>query len=98
LVHDRKALAMTGDLSSTGDFSWQAEAACRDADQRLFFSTQEPDVRAALAYCARCTVRGICLQTAMSRRERFGVWGGTRERERRRIFRERSRRRSDDAA
>jgi len=63
----------------------------------LFYSGEEDDTRAALAFCSRCEVREACLQTALDRREAFGVWGGTTESHRRRLFR-RDRRRQDSAA
>lgn len=79
------------------DEDWQLRAACRDADLALFYSTEEPDTRKALAICDGCPVREACLEVAMYRREAFGVWGGTSEAERRRIFR-RERRRQQPAA
>lgn len=79
------------------DDSWQLRAACRGADMELFYSGEESDTRAALALCARCEVRDACLATAVARREAFGIWGGTTESHRRRIFR-RDRRRQDSAA
>lgn len=33
-------------------------------------------VKAALAMCEECPVRAQCLQDALARGERFGVWGG----------------------
>lgn len=81
------------------DLDWQADAACRTASVELFYSHDERDIRRALALCERCEVRGTCLEFAMEHREHFGVWGGTTERERRRIFRrERRGRRNDNAA
>lgn len=71
--------------------SWQRLAACRDADVELFYREDEPAEDAALELCAMCDVRGACLAAAMARREAFGVWGGTRGRERRRLFRRESR-------
>ena len=35
--------------------------------------------------CAGCPVRAQCLEHALAHDERFGVWGGTSERERRRL-------------
>lgn len=69
------------------DDSWQELAACRGADVELFYSTDDADVAAALAYCERCPVRDPCYDSAMSSRDPFGVWGGTPEAHRRRVFR-----------
>lgn len=69
------------------DLEWQERANCRSADMELFYSPEEDDIRAALVYCRACAVRSACLRHAMAHRESFGVWGGTTERERRRVFR-----------
>lgn len=43
--------------------------------------------------CARCPVRGVCLELALANREPYGVWGGLDERERQGLLRERMRER-----
>jgi WhiB family redox-sensing transcriptional regulator len=35
--------------------------------------------------CVGCDVRAECLEYAMANDERFGIWGGLSERERRRL-------------
>jgi WhiB family transcriptional regulator, redox-sensing transcriptional regulator len=80
------------------DDRWLERAACRGRDVELFYSLEEEDVRAALAICAVCEVQTECYERAMTGREAFGVWGGTTETERRRIFRRERRRRQDPAA
>lgn len=79
---------------------WPLRAACRGLDAELFFSTEVADMRRALQVCSTCPVRGQCLQVAMDAREAFGVWGGTPEKVRRRVFRreQRGRRGQADAA
>jgi WhiB family transcriptional regulator, redox-sensing transcriptional regulator len=77
---------------------WQDRAACRGADVELFFPSDEAVAAAALEYCTRCTVRAACLAFAMSVREPHGVWGGTTEVERRRVFRRRARSQQDSSA
>ncbi|MGH3666533.1 MAG: WhiB family transcriptional regulator [Egibacteraceae bacterium] len=78
---------------------WRLLAACRGMDVELFYSTQESDNRTALRVCGGCPVRAQCFAAAMDHRESFGVWGGTLETQRRRVFRRerRERRRSRDA-
>lgn len=66
---------------------WFDDAACRDADADLFFSQDEPQQQAALEHCAICPVRQQCLEHAMRKGEHYGIWGGTREGERRRLSR-----------
>jgi WhiB family redox-sensing transcriptional regulator len=57
---------------------WRRDAACRTADQRLFFpiSAAETD---ALRFCDGCPVRRECLDFAIRNNEDQGVWGGMRE-------------------
>jgi WhiB family redox-sensing transcriptional regulator len=38
--------------------------------------------------CRSCDVRAECLEYALEHDERFGIWGGMSERERRRLKRE----------
>ena len=83
---------------SEAALDWQERAACRGASLDLFYSEQEEDVGRALALCERCEVQATCLQFAMDHREHFGVWGGTTERERRRVFRRERRGRGDRTA
>lgn len=72
---------------------WQARAACADVDPEIFFPERGGSSRAARAVCARCEVRMQCLEYALKNKEQFGIWGGTSERERRRIRKERAARR-----
>ncbi len=66
---------------------WAVFSACREADPGMFFASTRDDERAALVVCSTCTVKGDCLDFAVDSRERFGVWGGTTERERKRMMR-----------
>ncbi len=67
------------------DLSWQAYAACMGVDPDLFFPERGASTREAKAVCGRCVVRTECLEYALSNAEKFGIWGGMSERERRRI-------------
>jgi len=54
-------------------------ARCADPDSsysHLFFSEDPIQVARAKAICALCTVRDLCLTTAIEREEAYGVWGG----------------------
>ena len=72
---------------------WQSEAACNDVDPEIFFPERGGSSKAARAVCGQCEVRTQCLEYALNNKEQFGIWGGTSERERRRLRRERSQRR-----
>ncbi len=62
---------------------------CRGVDPDIFFPDRGDSLAPAKAVCAECIVRDECLEYALANGERFGVWGGTSERERRRIRRAR---------
>ena len=65
---------------------WAVYSACKGEDASLFFASTRADERAALAVCDTCTVADECLDFALQTRERFGVWGCTNERDRRKMF------------
>jgi hypothetical protein len=67
--------------------AWMAEAACAGMDPKLFFPKrgQTTVVEQAKAVCRVCPVRAECLDYALTVRERNGIWGGTSERQRRKI-------------
>jgi WhiB family redox-sensing transcriptional regulator len=71
--------------------TWRKLSACRGLDVELFYpvTEDEADAAEAKAICAECPVRQPCLEHALASREREGIWGGTTERERRRIVRQR---------
>ena len=62
---------------------WRDRALCAQTDPEIFFPERGESTTAAKRVCAGCEVRAECLQEALDRGERFGVWGGLSERERR---------------
>ncbi|WP_037861462.1 WhiB family transcriptional regulator [Streptomyces sp. NRRL S-340] len=71
-------------------WEWQAEAACRGMDSALFFppSGERGHARrrreeAAGAVCGPCPVRLLCDDFAVGSGQRYGVWGGRTEADRR---------------
>jgi WhiB family redox-sensing transcriptional regulator len=66
---------------------WQEEALCAQTDPEAFFPEKGGSTREAKRVCGRCDVRGDCLSYALAHDERFGIWGGLSERERRRLKR-----------
>lgn len=71
-----------------GDVSWQHKALCAQTDPEAFFPEKGGSTRDAKRVCAKCEVREQCLKWAIDHDERFGIWGGMSERERRRYKRE----------
>lgn len=69
------------------DLSWQAKARCLEVDPEIFFPERGGSSKAARAVCTQCEVRVECLRYALRNREQFGIWGGTSERERRKLRR-----------
>jgi WhiB family redox-sensing transcriptional regulator len=67
------------------DTTWMAQARCRDVAADTFFPESGAQVRAAVRICADCLVKGTCLEYALEQRIDHGIWGGTSERQRRRI-------------
>ncbi len=76
---------------TTTTFPWQQLARCKGVDPEVFHPAPEEDGRDAKQICTLCPVREACLEHALSAREKFGVWGGYTERERRREIRRRRR-------
>jgi len=68
-----------------GELGWQTEALCAQTDPEAFFPEKGGSTRDAKKVCASCTVRSECLDYALANDERFGIWGGMSERERRRL-------------
>ncbi|SDQ88866.1 transcription factor WhiB [Thermostaphylospora chromogena] len=73
---------------SAEDLGWQERALCAQTDPEAFFPEKGGSTREAKKVCRSCEVRAECLEYALEHDERFGIWGGLSERERRRIKRE----------
>ena len=73
------------------DIDWRQLGACRGLDPGIFYPETDEEADSAKAVCGACGVRSACLEHALQRREKQGVWGGCTERERRRIIRQRRR-------
>ncbi len=69
------------------ELSWQERALCAQTDPEAFFPDKGGSTREAKRVCLSCEVRGECLEYALAHDERFGIWGGLSERERRRLKR-----------
>ncbi len=69
------------------DPEWQERALCAQTDPEAFFPEKGGSTREAKRICGGCDVRAECLDYALAHDERFGIWGGLSERERRRLRR-----------
>jgi WhiB family redox-sensing transcriptional regulator len=72
------------------DRGWQLKANCLGVDPDLFFPERGASTKEAKEVCRGCIVREQCLEYALANGEKFGIWGGMSERERRRIRRARA--------
>ena len=70
-----------------GALAWQADALCAQTDPEAFFPEKGGSTRDAKKICSGCEVKAECLEYALKNDERFGIWGGLSERERRRLRR-----------
>ena len=92
-VADRAVLAAVAALGTgAGAFSgpieeqdWHGRALCAQTDPEAFFPEKGGSTREAKKVCVGCEVRSECLEYALANDERFGIWGGLSERERRRL-------------
>lgn len=71
------------------DHAWQDRARCLGVEPELFYPQKGDSLEPAKRICASCPVQRDCLQYALEHNERYGIWGGTSERERRRLRRAR---------
>lgn len=76
------ALAVDGE-----PLAWQDEAVCATADPEIWHPEKGGSTKEAKKICRGCPVRHPCLQYAMETGQRFGIWGGLSERERRLLSR-----------
>jgi WhiB family redox-sensing transcriptional regulator len=67
------------------ELAWQERALCAQTDPEAFFPEKGGSTREAKRVCMSCEVRAECLEYALANDERFGIWGGLSERERRRV-------------
>jgi WhiB family transcriptional regulator, redox-sensing transcriptional regulator len=78
---------LDGVEEESGLLPWQEEALCAQTDPEAFFPEKGGSTREAKRVCGRCDVKADCLEYALAHDERFGIWGGLSERERRRLKR-----------
>ena len=80
-------LVAVGTVEDDGLLAWQDQALCAQTDPEAFFPEKGGSTREAKRICVGCEVKRECLEYALLQDERFGIWGGLSERERRRLKR-----------
>lgn len=78
-------LPLFGNLDDAAMLNWQDRALCSQTDPEAFFPEKGGSTRDAKKVCVGCEVKAQCLEYALRNDERFGIWGGLSERERRRL-------------
>jgi WhiB family redox-sensing transcriptional regulator len=73
------------ETAADDELGWQDRALCSQTDPEAFFPEKGGSTREARRVCRSCEVRAECLEYALGHDERFGIWGGFSERERRRL-------------
>ncbi|GLZ38491.1 WhiB family transcriptional regulator [Actinokineospora sp. NBRC 105648] len=76
---------LVGFFDETDEQEWQERALCAQTDPEAFFPEKGGSTREAKRICLGCEVRSECLEYALAHDERFGIWGGLSERERRKL-------------
>jgi WhiB family redox-sensing transcriptional regulator len=74
--------------SQENDKAWMSRARCLGMDPELFHPEQGASAQDAKETCRGCSVQADCLEYAVRTNQNHGIWGGTTERERRRIKRQ----------
>jgi WhiB family redox-sensing transcriptional regulator len=67
--------------------NWMQHARCKDVAVNMFYPTSGAPTGHLRKLCNTCPVRTECLTYALDNGEEYGVWGGTSERQRRRMLR-----------
>lgn len=81
---EQEVLANLFDLAEEQQ-DWQERALCAQTDPEAFFPEKGGSTREAKRICQGCEVQTECLEYALAHDERFGIWGGLSERERRKM-------------
>jgi WhiB family redox-sensing transcriptional regulator len=69
--------------------NWMAVGNCSNHPPAVFFPSDGVGVEIAKRICSTCSAQEQCLDYALTNRIDHGVWGGTSERQRRRILKAR---------
>ena len=80
-------LDLAGQDADEAELTWQERALGAQTDPEAFFPEKGGSTREAKKVCVSCEVRAECLEYALENDERFGIWGGLSERERRKLKR-----------
>lgn len=69
---------------------WMQDALCAQVGGDQWFPEKGESTAEAKRVCLSCSVRDACLEYALSNKDRYGVYGGLSESERRKLLKERA--------
>lgn len=72
------------------DDHWQEQANCLGVDPELFFPERGASSREAKDVCRGCIVRTARIEYALANGEKFGIWGGLSEKQRKKLRKQRA--------
>ncbi len=85
-------------IEAIRSWPWARLAACRDTSVDFYIEGKSRavmrEIERAKALCATCPMRLSCLEAGLE--ERYGIWGATTPRERRRLRSERHQSRPEE--
>lgn len=84
-MHELQLITGGEAAEESSEMSWQERSLCAQTDPEAFFPEKGGSTREAKKVCVGCDVRQECLEYALAHDERFGIWGGLSERERRKL-------------
>jgi len=93
VVDNHVAWPSVSSILRRDDERWQTGAACSGEMGAVFYPPMRPEKKSvrlareerAKAICALCPVRRTCLEHAVTNNERYGIWGGLTDHERRHL-------------
>lgn len=65
---------------------WFPHASCIDIPKNVFFPAGQDKEQLAKKVCSSCPVQVECLEYALVYGEDYGIWGGTSEKDRRKLL------------
>lgn len=69
---------------------WMRDAICAQVDPEMFYPDKGGSTAEAKRICQGCPARQPCLEFGLANNERFGIWGGVSERDRRKMLKRRA--------
>lgn len=67
----------------------QTPPPCKNESEEMFFPKRGASIKEPKALCRICETQADCLEFALANDEKFGIWGGTSGRERRKLRKQR---------